>query len=73
MLENVGLSEFEAAEAEKVFYTHDRESVKELATLWNPEIPVLQNKPYIARAKEMQKELETALLLQADDQHKQDS
>jgi CPA2 family monovalent cation:H+ antiporter-2 len=68
VLENVGLSEFEASEAEKVFYSHDRESVKELATLWNPDIPVLQNEPYIARAKELQKELETALLLQTAEQ-----
>ena len=73
VLENVGLSEFEAAEAEKVFYAHDRESVKELATLWNPDIPVLQNKAYIARAKELQRDLETALLLQTEEPLKQDT
>jgi CPA2 family monovalent cation:H+ antiporter-2 len=33
VLENVGLSEFEASEAERLFYSHDRESVKELALL----------------------------------------
>jgi CPA2 family monovalent cation:H+ antiporter-2 len=66
VLENVGLSEFEAAAAEKVFYAHDRESVKELATLWRPDIPVMENEPYIARAKELERELETALLLKSE-------
>jgi CPA2 family monovalent cation:H+ antiporter-2 len=66
VLENIGLSEFEASAAEKVFYAHDRESVKELALLWRPDIPVLENEPYIARAKELEKELETALLLRSE-------
>ena len=67
VLENIGLSEFEASAAEKVFYAHDRESVKELALLWRPDIPVMENEPYIARAKELEKELETALLLRSED------
>lgn len=66
VLENIGLSEFEASEAEKVFYAHDRESVKELALLWRPDISVLENEPYITRAKELEKELETALLLRVE-------
>lgn len=67
VLENIGLSEYEAAEAEKVFYAHDRQSIKELAMLWRPDIPVTENEPYIARAKELEKDLETALLFQTDD------
>jgi len=35
-LESVGLTEFEAAEAQRLFYAHDRETVKELAGLWDP-------------------------------------
>ena len=70
VLENVGLSEFEASEAERVFYSHDRESVKELALLWRPDIPVTENEAYMTRAKELQKELETALLLQSEDNPK---
>ena len=70
VLENVGLSEFEASEAERVFYSHDRESVKELALLWRPDIPVTENEAYMTRAKELQKELETALLLQSEDDPK---
>ena len=62
VLENMGLSEFEAAEAEKIFYHHDRDSVRELAQLWDPAVPTSQNQAYLKRAKELQKELETAFL-----------
>ncbi|MEP2640538.1 monovalent cation:proton antiporter-2 (CPA2) family protein [Roseobacter sp.] len=62
VLENMGLSEYEASEAERLFYNHDRQSVRELAQLWDPAIPTSQNEPYVARAKELQKELETAFL-----------
>ena len=62
VLENIGLSEYEAAEAEKLFYHHDRYTVRELAELWDPDIPSAQNEAYIARAKELEKELEASLL-----------
>lgn len=62
VLENIGLSEYEAAEAERLFYQHDRETVRQLAELWDPSKPVGENPAYIARARELQKELETAFL-----------
>ena len=62
VLENMGLSEFEANEAERLFYQHDRDSVRQLAELWDPSKPVSQNPEYVARAKALQKELETAFL-----------
>ncbi|MFK7869939.1 MAG: monovalent cation:proton antiporter-2 (CPA2) family protein [Roseobacter sp.] len=62
VLENLGLSDFEAAEAERIFYHHDRETVRELASLWDPDLPPSQNHAYVKRAKELQKELETAFL-----------
>lgn len=62
VLENMGLSDYEAAEAERIFYQHDRHSVQELAQLWDPKLPTSQNPAYMARAKELQKELETAFL-----------
>lgn len=62
VLENIGLSEFEAAEAERMFYQHDRETIRQLAELWDPAKPVSENPAYIARARELQKELETAFL-----------
>tara|TARA_R110002094_G_scaffold124013_1_gene118578 strand:+ start:1755 stop:3668 length:1914 start_codon:yes stop_codon:yes gene_type:complete len=70
VLENMGLSEYEAAEAERMFYSHDRMSVRELAALWHPDVPPGKNKPYVERAKELQKDLETAFLNRAEEEGK---
>lgn len=67
VLENVGLSEFEAAEATRVFYEMDRYGVAELARLWDPDLPAEKNEPYIKRAQELQQELEFALAQKADE------
>lgn len=66
VLENMGLTEFEAAELARTFYQHDRSSVRELATLWDPAIPTSQNAPYMARARELEAELQTMLLSQLE-------
>ncbi|MEO0389698.1 MAG: cation:proton antiporter [Pseudomonadota bacterium] len=60
-LENLGLSDYEAAEAERVFYAHDREAVRQLAELWDPNVPASKNEAYIARAKALEKDLEISL------------
>ncbi|GAA6176849.1 cation:proton antiporter domain-containing protein [Sulfitobacter pacificus] len=70
VLENMGLSEFEAHEAERMFYAHDRMSVRELAALWRADVEPSANKEYVARAKELQKDLETAFLNRGDDTEK---
>lgn len=70
VLENIGLSDYEAAEAEQTFYAHDRHSVRELAEVWDPAIPPSQNEAYIKRAKELEKELETALLARSTEPRK---
>ncbi|OAN78257.1 potassium transporter [Sulfitobacter sp. EhC04] len=70
VLENLGLSEYEAAEAQRMFYAHDRKSVRELAALWRPDIDPSQNKAYVTRAKELQKDLETAFLNRGDEDEK---
>ena len=62
VLENMGLSEYEAAEAQRVFYAHDRSALRELAELWQPDIPPSQNKAYVKRSKELERDLETAIL-----------
>jgi CPA2 family monovalent cation:H+ antiporter-2 len=64
VLENAGMSEFEAAAAEQAFYQHDRRTVRELATVWEPGIPITENPAYVERAQELEKELE-AVLFQA--------
>lgn len=70
VLENIGLSEYEAAAAEKTFYHHDRDTVRELAELWIPGTPTAENKAYIERAQELEKDLETALLELAEEHAK---
>ncbi len=66
VLENSGLNEYEAAQAEQAFFQHDRYTLRELADLWNPDIPASENQEYIARAKELEKELEVSLLALLD-------
>ena len=73
VLENLGLSDYEAAEAQRMFYSHDRASVRELAALWRPDVPPSENKAYVARAKELQKDLETAFLKRIDQEDKRSS
>lgn len=60
-LENLGLSEFEANEAETFFYEHDRAAIRELSTYWKPGTPLRDNPEYVARAKAINNDLETAL------------
>ncbi len=67
VLENLGLSEYEAAEAHRIFYHHDRMSVRELADLWRPDVAPADNAAYVKRAKELEKDLETAFLNRNDD------
>lgn len=67
VLENIGLSEYEASQLETAFYKHDRQSVRELAALWSPDIPTIENTAYIERAMELEKDLETMLLSQLEE------
>ncbi|MFL4470668.1 monovalent cation:proton antiporter-2 (CPA2) family protein [Tateyamaria armeniaca] len=66
-LENLGLSEYEASEAEHLFYTHDRDAVRQLAELWDPNIPTSKNDAYVARARELEKDLEVSLSARQDE------
>ena len=66
VLENVGLSEYEAAELEKLFFKLDRAAVRDLAQVWKPGVPVDQNPDYVRRTKELNTELEAAMLEQFD-------
>ena len=62
VLENMGLTDIEASKIEHFFFRKDREGLRELAGLWNPDIPVSRNKAYVDRARELNAELETALV-----------
>ncbi|MEM6371890.1 MAG: monovalent cation:proton antiporter-2 (CPA2) family protein [Pseudomonadota bacterium] len=67
-LENLGLSEYEASEAEHVFYAHDRDAVRQLAELWDPDIPTAKNDAYVARARALEKDLELSLAARQEEQ-----
>ncbi|MCE8521086.1 cation:proton antiporter [Ruegeria pomeroyi] len=62
VLENVGLSEYEAAQAAQTFYQHDRKAVRDLAEVWDPNISTAENTAYVERSQALQKDLETALM-----------
>lgn len=62
VLENVGLSEFEAAELEKIFFKTDRAAVRDLAQVWKPGVPVTENPEYIRRTRQLNAELEAAMM-----------
>lgn len=67
VLEQMGLTDHEASEIEHFFFRKDRQSMRELAELWDPEKPVSENQPYIDRARELNKELEAALVTELDE------
>ena len=67
VLENIGLSEFEAAELEKAFFKIDRSALRELAELWKPGVPISQNEPYMERARALNADLESALSAKYDE------
>jgi len=62
VLEHVGLTDFEAAEAEKAFYKHDRMALRELAKVWRDDITIEENHAYRKRAQELEQELEALLI-----------
>ena len=64
MLENIGLNEFEAAKAEKIFFDHDRAAMRDLAKVWKPGVKSSQNKEYIELSKQLQRDLEALLTVQ---------
>lgn len=69
-LENLGLTDYEAAAAEQAFYQHDRHSLLELAQVWRHDVPAHENDAYISRAKELEQELEASLLAALDETRK---
>lgn len=61
VLENVGLSEYEASELYKIFFKLDRAAIRDLAEVWIPGVPAERNPAYIERAKALNRDLEAAL------------
>ena len=63
VLENSGYSEFEAARLERAFFQHDRAAMRELANLWQPDVPSDQNEAYLKRAHELNADLDAMLVV----------
>ena len=62
MLQGMGWSEFEAERAREHFFEADRHALSELAEVWDPAVPNLQNKAYVERAKTVNEDLYTSFL-----------
>lgn len=61
VLENMGFTEYEAAKLSQTYYRLDRSALRDLAELWVPGQPVHLNEAYMDRARQLDRDLETAL------------
>lgn len=62
VLENSGLSEYEAYQLQQTFFSMDRAAVRDLAQVWRPDVPADRNPEYVSRMRELNRELEEALM-----------
>ncbi len=62
VLENMGFSDYEAAKMSQAYYQVDRAAMRDLAELWVPGEAVTNNEAYVARARQLDRDLETALI-----------
>ena len=66
VLENMGFSDYEAAKLSQAYFHVDRDAMRDLAELWVPGQSVLKNDAYIARARQLERDLETSLINELD-------
>jgi monovalent cation:H+ antiporter-2, CPA2 family len=66
VLENMGFTDYEAARMSQTYFKVDRDAMRDLASLWQPGQPVHLNDAYIARAKQLDTDLELALMAELD-------
>jgi CPA2 family monovalent cation:H+ antiporter-2 len=71
VLENMGFSEYEAAQLSQAYFHMDRAGLRELAALWVPGQPIHLNEAYIERAKQLNREMESALIQTLDEKPSQ--
>ncbi len=64
VVEDMGLSDYEAHELEMAFYRHDRQNLRELAEVWQPGVPVTENAEYMRLTREFTDNLERAMATQ---------
>lgn len=68
-LESFGVHPHEVEKLITVFVDHDREAIRRLAALYDPDIPVFENEPYMKLAREIQQEIEDTLANRSPDAH----
>lgn len=68
-LESFGVHPHEVEKLVTVFVDHDREAIRRLAALYDPDIPVFENEPYMKLAREIQQEIEDTLSNGSPDAH----
>ena len=66
VLENMGFSDYEASKLSQAYFKVDRAAMRDLAELWVPGQSVLKNEAYIARARQLDRDLETSLINELD-------
>ena len=62
VLENMGFSEYEASKVSQAYFRIDRAAMRDLAQVWVPGQPVHLNAAYVERAKQLDRDLESALM-----------
>ncbi|MFA9231229.1 MAG: cation:proton antiporter [Microgenomates group bacterium] len=62
VLENMGFSEYEASKLAQTFWRVDRAAMRGMAEVWVPGQPVHMNEAYIERAKQLDRDMESALI-----------
>ncbi|MDZ4134131.1 MAG: NAD-binding protein, partial [Paracoccaceae bacterium] len=67
VLENIGFTDYEAAKLSQTYYKVDREALRDLAELWVPGQPVHLNEAYVARARQLDRDIEIALIEDLDE------
>jgi CPA2 family monovalent cation:H+ antiporter-2 len=67
VLENMGFTDYEAATLSQAFYRLDRAGMRALAEVWVPGLRSDMNPAYIAKAKELDREMESELIKELDE------
>ena len=62
VLENMGFSDYESAKLSQAYWRIDRAAMRDMAELWVPGQPVSENAAYIQRARQLDSDLETAMI-----------
>lgn len=60
VLKKIGIPAFEVEQAASDFFDLDRDVVKDMAALWDPDVPVPQNEAFVTRARQYNEALVTS-------------